>query len=1359
MGGRCALGVALALLAFPLAGVAQARERADRTTLQNRLGRQGVVDLDRRTGTPRVLARLDGTLTGASSRPPEEIAAAYVRANLAVLGLTAGDVAGTPDVTALPGGVTAVEWRQTVDGIPSADHGLRVNVGRDGRVLSLLGSPAHDLSVASSTPALDAGEALRAVQDDVGSHRSLVRRGRPAGVRRTTSYGDDTSAALTTFDGRLAWRVQYRAGDDAVYDATVDARTGAVLRRANMVKSEARASVWERFPGDGAGGTAATVDLEQPGWLPAAAQLLNGPNAHAYSDLDDNNVASTTEEVRRVGGHFSFALSPVPGTGCDAAHLCSWTVGAPTLNREQDAVQAFYFANRFHDHLAADPIGFTAAKGAFEGVDDLLLETMDGAGSANHLSNANMFTPPNGQHPRMQMYLWSSPFRNISSGSDAAILYHEYTHGLSNRLVHDSDGYGALNSAQAGAMGEAWSDWYAQDFIVSQFPGLDTGAVGEVVMGAYTDVPGSSSKLRFSPLDCPVVGADPVACPGRPAVGTGGFTYGDFGRIAGSAEVHADGEIWAQTLWDLRTAVGSAKARALVTTGMSLLGPEPSFLDGRNAILLADQTLSDGADAAQLWAVFAGRGMGFFAASLGGDDTTPAQSFALPPAAGGARGTISGRVTNALGGAGVAGVTVGLAGGLSTVSAVTGADGRYTIADVPAGTYLKVTAGGGGWEGPVTSLSVGGGATLTFDPVVKRDWAASKGGATIGSSNGSEYAAYGCGPNAAVDQSRSLGWSTNASSDKFLVVQLPAAVNVTQFAIDPTETCGDAFGDGTGSYRVETSPDGTTWTVARTGTFTPANRGMLNLLTPTAGATGVRYARLTLLSSQSAGAMFRDLTEFAIYGTDAEPDTVLEAGGPPFRFTSSVPGATFECRIDAAPFAACTSPLDPGPLADGEHTFAVRAVGDPTPATRTFSVDATPPETMLEDGGPPFAFSSDDPAATFECRVDEDDFSACTSPDARAYAEGEHTFSVRARDGTGRVDATPATRTFTVDTTPPDTAIESGPSPFRFSSPEAGATFECRIDAGEFTACTSPLTVMWAEGTHTFAVRARDAAGNIDPSPAEQTFSVDATGPAVVALDGPPERSNDTTPTFTFGADEAGATFECRLDAPDIPGAFEPCTTPWTYAPLADARYTLTVRARDASGNVGPGATWSFTLDATPPDTFLDGAPEATVHSGPLAFAVRGSEGTVACALDEDEFGPCATVIQADALAVGAHVFRARAEDATGNIDPTPVEYRFTVVNAAPTAALALDATSGPAPLESRPAITAADADHDNLTYTLDFGDGQVASGTLPVTFVGHRSRSPASTRSRSPSGTAARAPPPSARSRSRLHRARRDRR
>ena len=66
---------------------------------------------------------------------------------------------------------------------------------------------------------------------------------------------------------------------------------------------------------------------------------------------------------------------------------------------------------------------------------------------------------------------------------------------------------------------------------------------------------------------------------------------------------------------------------------VSLLAPEPSFLDARNAIFLADQTLNAGADTETLWKVFAARGMGFYAAAVDGDDTAPAESFALPPAA------------------------------------------------------------------------------------------------------------------------------------------------------------------------------------------------------------------------------------------------------------------------------------------------------------------------------------------------------------------------------------------------------------------------------------------------------------------------------------------------------------------------------------------------------------------------------------------------------------------------------------------------------------------------------------------------------------------------------------------------------
>jgi hypothetical protein len=85
------------------------------------------------------------------------------------------------------------------------------------------------------------------------------------------------------------------------------------------------------------------------------------------------------------------------------------------------------------------------------------------------------------------------------------------------------------------------------------------------------------------------------------------------------------------------------------------------------------------------------------------------------------------------------------------------------------------------------------------------------------------------------------------------------------------------------------------------------------------------------------------------------------------------------------------------------------------------------------------------------------------------------------------------------DTTPPQTTIDSGPSgnaksreaTFTFSSSEAGSSFECSLDSGAFSACSSPKTYTGlANGSHTFSVRAKDAAGNIDPTPASRTWKV-----------------------------------------------------------------------------------------------------------------------------------------------------------------------------------------------------------------------------------------------------------------------------
>jgi extracellular elastinolytic metalloproteinase len=816
----------------------------------------------------------------AAAAAPEDVALRYVREHRAALGLDAADVnALEPPTVSQGGNVTTVRFRQAVDGIPAADSEVRVNLAPDGSVLNVIGEPAHALD-ANTTPTVTAGEAVRAVQAAAGSFRTTVQSKAAKGATRATTYSDGTTAELTLDQRRLVWRVTYRSSSAEVWDAFVDARSGKVRRRVNMVKSDTPASVWENYPMAGAaiGGNAVARNLEQNGWLAAGAQKLLGPNVHAYSDIDDNDVADASEEVAPPFSILLTTFTPA-SSGCLAAKPCTWNQNSPgswNANRRQNAVQAFYFANRFHDWLAASPINFGPSSGSFDaGSDPLQLQTDDGASTGpdnNHRDNANMLTLPDGTPPTMQMYLWRPPnYRTVNGGDDASILYHEYTHGLSNRLVTDAGGRGALNSPQAGAMGEGWSDWYAKDFLVSQFAVLDNvGVAGDVDMGVYVDA--TPHQIRTQGLDCPV-GASPASCPGAGTAGSGGYTYGDFGTIAGGQEEHADGEIWAETLWDLRGAVGSVDARRLITDGMRLSPPEPSFLDERNAILLADQAAGGGRRAA-IWSVFAARGMGYYA-STDLASSVPTQDFSLPPTGADPRGRIAGTIVDAASGAGVGGASVainGLAVGPDRLAGTTDGAGNFAIESVPARIFPSLLIAAPGYDSVAQQVSVPVGATALVGAALNRNWAAFPGGATVTPGPGSaDYSDQGCGPDAAIDQLQGSGWSTDAAADgKSMVVSLPAQVNVTEFVADPAEACGDDAGSATAGYVIETSTasaDGP-WSVAAAGRFSDIDRHRLNAIP--AAADGVRHVRVTLLSSQGGGGFF-DLSEFGVHGTQVVP--------------------------------------------------------------------------------------------------------------------------------------------------------------------------------------------------------------------------------------------------------------------------------------------------------------------------------------------------------------------------------------------------------------------------------------------------------------------------------------------------------
>ena len=177
------------------------------------------------------------------------------------------------------------------------------------------------------------------------------------------------------------------------------------------------------------------------------------------------------------------------------------------------------------------------------------------------------------------------------------------------------------------------------------------------------------------------------------------------------------------------------------------------------------------------------------------------------------------------------------------------------------------------------------------------------------------------------------------------------------------------------------------------------------------------------------------------------PDTLIDSGPDPattqtsasFAFHASTADATFECSLDGAAYTVCASPTTYDSLVEGTHSFAVRAKDtngtDPSPATRSWRVDLTPPDTTITSGPngtvssrtATFAFAANEPVGSFTCHLDAQPWGPCTSPQSYAgLDDGPHTFEVAATDQAGNSDATPATRSWNVDTTLFSDTFESG---------------------------------------------------------------------------------------------------------------------------------------------------------------------------------------------------------------------------------------------------------------------------------------------------------------------------------------------
>lgn len=212
----------------------------------------------------------------------------------------------------------------------------------------------------------------------------------------------------------------------------------------------------------------------------------------------------------------------------------------------------------------------------------------------------------------------------LDSDFENGLIAHEFSHGISKRLV---GGPGTACLFNAEQMGEGWSDFIS--LAVTARPG-DSGEMkrGFGTYAVKDEQTGRGFRRYAYSTD---MGVMPL-------------TYGD---VAPNQEVHNLGEVWAAMLWDMYWALvekygwsadpydetsGNHRAIQLVFDGLKNTPCSPGFVDGRNAILAADESLYNGDDLCLLWEVFARRGLGYSADQGSTDDAgDQKEAFDLPP--------------------------------------------------------------------------------------------------------------------------------------------------------------------------------------------------------------------------------------------------------------------------------------------------------------------------------------------------------------------------------------------------------------------------------------------------------------------------------------------------------------------------------------------------------------------------------------------------------------------------------------------------------------------------------------------------------------------------------------------------------
>ncbi|WP_433440441.1 M36 family metallopeptidase [Nonomuraea sp. CA-141351] len=841
------VAVALVASALPLAGPARGEPGGQAPVHDFQAEEHGKPDVDNRQGRVAPPAGVNARTAGSkaeirwnalgtpaavtSAEPlaeglgedPEQAARTYLKNNQTVFGLSAEAVDALERVAVNPiGAGHAVLLRQRFGGLPAGVDGLVAIGVVNGQVRHVTSSLSRKTE-APPAATITAQQALEIAARDGGIDLA------------TATTKQSTPVAVPAPDGvHSAYQVVLvggSQGEAAGYTTHVDAVSGAILVRENLVDHfDPENPHWAAFPSNPRDDYSSR-DTRQT-WCftagPGCDYVTGGdPGTGKAWDVDhttneptntSSGNATKSTENRANGDPFSVGtrtnvLTPsrnyvYPWRNTWHEAKCDPAVFDQSGEADLEAAIANLNAmhNRMHDWSYR--LGFTetawnmqADNGERGGLGDDPEQgnAQAGARVLSVRDNANQITGPDGVAPITNMYLWQpiagsfySPC--VDGDYDMSVIGHEYTHAISGRMIGGPNA--GWSGAQPGAMNESTSDLFAMEHLFEY--GFRPSGLTPYVTGGY--VTGDKARgirnydMSKSPLN-----------------------YSDIAYDIVGQQVHADGEIWSATQFDVRAAFvkrygdGTARQQRSCADGQTPVERCPgnrrwaqlsfdalllmasgavSYVDHRDALLAADAIRFGGKNQDIMWRAFAEHGLGEGAASSGPNDADPTPGFVNPA---GKNGSLQLK-------------PLGEAKGAALRLYVGDYEGRAVpVADTdpatPLGDTVEMTPGvysfvvtGNGFGHTRLKYAVVGGVTLPLPLPLTRNLASAAGGA----------AAAGDGVNQAklIDETEATNWAslTGAPAGKSVVVDLagdaPVTVRRVQVSAMLRPNVGDAADPG-----------------------------------------------------------------------------------------------------------------------------------------------------------------------------------------------------------------------------------------------------------------------------------------------------------------------------------------------------------------------------------------------------------------------------------------------------------------------------------------------------------------------------------------------------------------------------------